>query len=344
MFRKESRKPNFKNMEKVLRKEAPDRPVLFDFIIGSDKEKLLAGDQYNTATELLRMITTIKAFDSGGYDHAPVIVRGLNFTRKDTSHPEGAQTKSLNEGVIITDRASFNQYKWPEIEDCDFSILHKAGEYMDKGVKMIPFSYDGILENTIGILGYENLCLLLYDDEELVSDVFENVGKRMKQYFYKCLEYNEVGAILCNDDWGFNSQTMLPPKLLKKYVFPWYKDIVERAHELGKYALLHSCGYYNDIIDDIVNYIKLDGKHSFEDKITPVEKAYEDLKGKIAVMGGIDVDFLARSDEQKVYERSIKMLERSKECGGYALGSGNSIPDYIPNRNFLAMLKAANEF
>lgn len=344
MFRKESRKPNFKNMEKVLRKEVPSRPVLFDFIIGSDKEKVLAGSEYKTTTEFDHVVTTIKAFDSGGYDHAPIIVRGLNFTRQEVSHPEGVQTKSLNESVMITDRESFNRYQWPEINNCDFSIITRAGQYMDKGAKMIPFSYDGILENTIGILGYENLCLLLYDDEELVSDIFENVGARIKQYFYKCLEFKEVGAVLCNDDWGFNSQTMLPPPILKKYVFPWYKEITERAHELGKYSILHSCGYYNDIIDDMINYIKLDGKHSFEDKITPVEKAYEDLKGKIAVMGGIDVDFLARSDADRVYNRCVKMLERSKERGGYALGSGNSVPDYIPNENFLAMLKAANEY
>lgn len=343
MFRKESRNPDFKNMEKVLRKEAPSRPVLFDFIIGGDKEKFLTGAEYKSATEFERVITTIRAFDSGGYDHAPIIIRGLNFTRKEVSHPEGAQTKSLNESVMITDWKSFNSYQWPEIHNCDFSIIEKAGEYMNKGAKMIPFSYDGILENTIGILGYENLCLLLYDDEDLVSDVFENVGKRMKQYFYKCLEYKEVGAILCNDDWGFNSQTMLPPKLLKKYVFPWYKEIVERAHDVGKYAILHSCGYYNDIIEDIINYIKLDGRHSYEDKITPIEKAYEELKGRIAVMGGIDVDFLARSDSDNIYNRCVRMLERSKEAGGYALGSGNSVPDYIPNENYAAMLKAANE-
>jgi len=35
-------------------------------------------------------------------------------------------------------------------------------------------------------------------------------------------------------------------------------------------------------------------------------------------------------------------LKRAKQ-GGYALGSGNSIPDYIPSENYLAMLKAGTE-
>jgi uroporphyrinogen decarboxylase len=343
MFRKKSRNPDFKNMQTVLEKKAPPRPVMYDFIIGADKEKLLTGKDYKTNTEFERVVTTIKAFDSGGYDHAPIIVRGLCFTRKEGSHAEGVQTKSLNEGAIIKDRKSFSDYVWPEITDCDFSIIEKAGEYMDKGMKMIPFSFDGILENTIGIVGYENLCMMLYDDEKLVGDIFENVGKRMVQYFTKCIEFDEVGAILCNDDWGFNSQTMFSPAVLRKYVFPWYKEIVKRCHEKGKYAILHSCGYYNDIIDDIINDIKFDGRHSYEDKIAKVENAYQDLHSKIAVMGGIDVDYLARASADDVYKRCKNMLKLSEKDGAYALGSGNSVPDYIPNENYLAMIKAGNE-
>jgi uroporphyrinogen decarboxylase len=74
-----------------------------------------------------------------------------------------------------------------------------------------------------------------------------------------------------------------------------------------------------------------------------VEKAYEALKGRIAVLGGIDVGFMARSNAKEVYERSTQMLRRSADFGGYALGSGNSIPDYIPNENYVALLRSALE-
>ena len=38
------------------------------------------------------------------------------------------------------------------------------------------------------------------------------------------------------------------------------------------------------------------------------------------------------------------MPERTWERGGYALGGGNSIPDYIPEENYIAMLRVAHEF
>lgn len=342
MFRKKTREPNFNNFIKTLKGIPTKRPVLFEFIISDDKEKYLIGDRFKDETEFEKVVSTILAFDSAGYDFSPIIVRGLTFER-DHEEVEHAQTKSINEGDMIRDWESFHAYKWPEIENCDFSIISEAGKFLHPDAKFIPFSLDGILENTIGIMGYESLCLLTYDDYDLVKAVFHEVGKRIKQYFVECLKYDEVGAILCNDDWGFNTQTMLPPKVLRECVFPWYKEIVEEAHKRDKYAVLHSCGYYNDIIDDIVLDMKFDGKHSYEDNITPVEKAYDDLNGKIAVVGGIDVDFLAKSTPDEVYDRCKKMVLKSRHNGGYILGSGNSIPDYVPIENYIAMIKAANE-
>jgi hypothetical protein len=35
------------------------------------------------------------------------------------------------------------------------------------------------------------------------------------------------------------------------------------------------------------------------------------------------------------------MLALAQEKGGYALGSGNSIPEYVPQEKFLAMLECA---
>lgn len=342
MLRDEARKPDFRNLEIVLEKGIPTRPVLFDFIIGDRIEKMLTGNEYKTETEFQRLVTRMKAFDYAGYDFSPIIIRGLTFQRNHSEH-QGV-TKSLNEGAIITDRESFDKYQWPEIENCDFSMIKKVGEYLPEGMKFIPFSLDGVLENVIGVTGYENLCIMLYEDRELVSDIFENIGSRLLSYFEKCLEYDEVGAILQNDDWGFNTQTFLSPKDMREFVFPWHKKMAEAAHKKGKYAILHSCGYFNDIIEDVIEDIKMDARHSYEDTIVPVEQAYEDLYPRIAVLGGMDIDFLARSSDEDVYKRSRAILERTQRRGGYALGSGNSVPDYVPDQNFIAMVKAALDF
>jgi uroporphyrinogen decarboxylase len=154
--------------------------------------------------------------------------------------------------------------------------------------------------------------------------------------------YQSVGAVVSNDDWGFKTQTMISPDHMRQYVFPWHKRIVETAHAAGKPVILHSCGYPCDIMEDIIE-IGFDGKHSYEDTIVPVEQAYDRWGSRVATLGGLDVDFLSRSTPAQVHARAAAMLEHTKSKGGYALGSGNSIPEYIPRESYLAMISAAWE-
>jgi len=37
------------------------------------------------------------------------------------------------------------------------------------------------------------------------------------------------------------------------------------------------------------------------------------------------------------------LLAQTAERGGYALGTGNSVPDYVPDENYFAMTRAALE-
>ena len=92
-------------------------------------------------------------------------------------------------------------------------------------------------------------------------------------------------------------------------------------------------------MDDIINDMKYDAKHSFEDAIEPIERAYGRWADGIAILGGIDLDFICRSNPQQVKDRCQAMLKKAEKKGGYALGTGNSVPEYVPNENYFAMIE-----
>ncbi len=94
-------------------------------------------------------------------------------------------------------------------------------------------------------------------------------------------------------------------------------------------------------MDDLINDVGIDGKHSYEDAIIPVEEFQQQYGGRIAVLGGVDVHRLTTHTPDQVRAR-VRFLV--KTCGGrgrYAIGSGNSIPSYIPVTNYLAMVDEA---
>jgi uroporphyrinogen decarboxylase len=96
-------------------------------------------------------------------------------------------------------------------------------------------------------------------------------------------------------------------------------------------------------MEDLIR-LGIDAKHSFEDKIQPVEEVYRQWGERIALIGGVDMDILARGTQEQVCCRTREILDVCGPDGGYALGSGNSVTDYIPTANYLAMLDVGRQW
>jgi uroporphyrinogen decarboxylase len=250
----------------------------------------------------------------------------------------------MNSGAMIKDEASFDKYPWPDPGMGDYSIYEYIDNRLPGNMKAVACSYGGVLENAIDIVGFERLCLMTMMESELATRVFDQIGERLLKYYQIVSAFDSVGVCVVNDDWGFKTQTMFPPEMMRINVFPWIKKMVEAIHRNGKPVILHSCGYLKDIMDEIIDELQVDGKHSYEDIIYPVEDAYDWWGDRIAILGGIDMDFLTRRSPEDVRKRALHLLEKTADKGGFALGSGNSIAHYIPEENFLAMISAIHEF
>jgi uroporphyrinogen decarboxylase len=334
--------PDFNNLLKVLRREKPARPTLFEFFLNERLHRKVAPEaeeQFLEKQPYYGDRLQMRAFRNAGYDYSNIGGSPFGFPAGERAH---VQTQSLNDGAVITDRKSFEQYKWPEPDSFDYGALEVLGKELPGGMKFMISGPCGVLENVIRLVGFDNLCYLMADDPDLTQQIFDAVGSRLVRHYQIAVQYDSVGCVMSNDDWGFKTQPMLSPDDMRRYVVPWHKRIVDVAHKAGKPAILHSCGNLVTLMDDIIDVIGFEGKHSYEDTIMPVEEAYDKYGQRIAIMGGIGLDFLIRSKPEDVYKRSRAMIERTG-CKGYALGTGNSVPEYVPDENYFAMIAAAIE-
>jgi uroporphyrinogen decarboxylase len=337
-----SRKPDFDQFLRVLERKVPDRPTMFEFFLNDALYGRLAGDlPVNGEDSTVRALRIARAYARAGYDYVTIHTSSIEFP---TSTPEKGHLKSvsMNTFAKIHEREDLASYAWPDPDAFGTPNLDAVGPKLPEGMRIVAFGPGGVLENVTYIMGYENLCLQLADDPALVAEVADGVGSRLLRYYELAAAHPAVGACIVNDDWGFNTQTLISISDLRKYITPWHKKMVKAIHAAGKPAILHSCGQLEGVMDDIIDDMGFDAKHSYEDSILPVEQAYDRYGSRIAILGGIDVDFICRSTPDAVFDRARRLLEKTG-CKGYALGSGNSIPYYVPDECWAAMVCAALE-
>jgi uroporphyrinogen decarboxylase len=265
-----------------------------------------------------------------GYDYVPVWP-GLPIKHGDLVDRRG--------GYPINDIGQFESFAWPSPDMITFDEFSAVAKVLPAGMKMIGQT-GGIFEMAQQLCGYENICLFMADDRRLVAKLFDRIGNLYLHLYDGMARIKDVGAVVISDDLGFKTQTLVAPGDLREFVFPWFRKLVEIAHKYDKPCLLHSCGNLAAVMDDLIDEVGIDAKHSYEDAILPVTAAKKKYGKRIAILGGLDIDRLCRSTPEEITAFSNELIKECGADGGYALGSGNSIPDYVPVENYLAMLAA----
>ena len=88
----------------------------------------------------------------------------------------------------------------------------------------------------------------------------------------------------------------------------------------------------------------IDAKHSNEDEIAPFEEWINRYNDRIGLFGGIDVNKICLNSPEDVYRVVLEDGRRFRNMTkGYGLGSGNSIPEYVPVDGFMAMVDAVKK-
>ncbi len=273
--------------------------------------------------------------------------RGLHFPENkldtdDTARGSNKQRAWADEhrGSIMN-RKDFDSYPWPKLEEVDFFPFEYIDSHLPDGMGMVTCHAAGIFEHLSWIMSYEGLALSLYDDPDLVKDVADRIGTLMLGFYRHLLDLDHVVAIFPGDDMGFKTGTLVSPEALREYCLVWHRKIAALVHEKELPYFLHSCGDLSAILDDLIDDVKIDGKHSYENTIMPVDEFQRQYGHRIAVLGGLDLNILSRASPDEVRVQTRGLMETCGARGRYAVGSGNSIPSYIPVENYLSMVDEA---
>jgi uroporphyrinogen decarboxylase len=262
--------------------------------------------------------------------------------------PDGGALYKHNSGAIGS-RADFDAYPWGELPklytDAFFPRFRALREAMPEGMKAIGGVGNGVFETVQDLVGYEALCYIHVDDEELYADIFRKVAEVESTIWTLFLdEFSDVYCVCrFGDDLGFRTAPLLPPRDIRAHIIPAYKKIIGMVHDAGLPFLLHSCGAIFTVMEDLIA-AGIDAKHSNEDQVALFPEWVERYGDRIGNFGGMDTNMVISLDRNEMRAYITDVISQSVGHGGFAFGSGNSIPDYVPTEKYLDMVEIVREW
>lgn len=243
---------------------------------------------------------------------------------------------------VITSFEAFARYQFPDAAHFDYSAFEQVRALLPEGMGVIG-QYGDIFTMTWNLMGLEQFSLSLFEQPGLVEAVFEKIGGLVFSMFEYFADSDAVDIIWYSDDIAYAEGLMVSPKVLRQYFFPWLQKIGALAKASGKPFIYHTDGILYDVFDDILA-CHVNAIHPIEPKAMDIAEVKSTVGDRLAIIGNIDVDLLSRGTPEQVRRNVLSNIEAVGQNGGYCVGSGNSIPDYVRFENYLAMIDAAKEF
>ena len=170
------------------------------------------------------------------------------------------------------------------------------------------------------------------------------VGETQLAVFRRIVEMDDIGAMWYGDDLAYYSGTMVSPKVLRQYLFPYMEEMGAICREKDLPFVLHSDGNLWDILPDLLA-CGLNALHPIEPKAMDSRELKARYGDRLCLLGNVEIgETLTLGTPADVEAEVRERIRTLAPGGGYAVGSSNTVAHYVNLENFEAMVRATRKY
>lgn len=235
-----------------------------------------------------------------------------------------------------------------ELEDLDFFEWPDPALYINRDeclrqVKAAPADkvvlamlWSAHFQDACAAFGMEKALMNMADPD--YEELFIAVDNKIVDFYLKANEIfyeatkGYLDAVLIGNDMGSQRGLMLSPEMVRKFIIPGCRRLVEQAHSYGVKVIYHSCGSIVDIIPDLIS-AGVDAIHPIQALAAGMDAASlkDKFEGKVSFCGGIDTQDLLVNGIPAQIQAKVQELRRLFPTGLIISPSHEAIlPDVPP--------------
>ncbi len=232
------------------------------------------------------------------------------------------------------------EYSWPQVRREDFdAVLRTRRKYEDYCL------YGGVThlwEEAWKLLGFSETMVALFKNPVIVKRILDNLHKiRMEQARLLCEA--RIDVLVDGDDVGMQKSMMLPPKIWRTFLKPYYSELIKLCHRKGVFFLFHSDGWIKPIIKDLIE-IGVDILNPVQPEAMDPASLHEEYGDKLCFDGTLSIQRTIPFGTPK--DVAEEVISRLKTIGytGLILGPSHAIQPEAPPENIVAIYETALKY
>ena len=218
------------------------------------------------------------------------------------------------------------------------SNIEDLGIQLQQRTRPIELHFSGPFWQLREWCGFENLCMMFYDNPILVQDMIKFWEEYVLSLLKKAFNYIIPDMVHLAEDMAYKKFSMISPDMVRKFILPTYR-------RWGQFVLNAGCPLYGMDSDGYIGELIPIWIEAGINECDPIEVAagndiveFQKKFGKnMAYRGGIDKRCIAQGGS--AIEDEINRIKPVIENGGYIPGCDHGIPNDVSWPDFVNYVK-----
>jgi uroporphyrinogen decarboxylase len=243
--------------------------------------------------------------------------------------------------------AWYDRFGWPHEKDIgkvNVAAYEETMKQFGDRICLIP-QIGGVqlYESTWVIMGQSRWAYYCRKEPEYIQKLI-NSRKDAQLRILDELKKLKPKVIFGGDDMGQKGRPMLSPEMYRKFFKQPYKEIFDKAHEMGAVIFNHSCGNIVELLPDMIE-AGLDGWQSLEPASLIDHAAIKKKYGeKFFFVGGLDSREISFGSAESLENHVKTQIKAMGKSGGYITGPTHDFLTDTPLENCIRMRDAVQKW
>lgn len=225
-----------------------------------------------------------------------------------------------------------------DFPSADYPALWKQCPAPDGRYRLLTWWY-WLFERQWSLRGMDNALTDFYLFPEETHRLFDKLTSFYCDIIYRAKKNFGIDGVFTSDDIGTQHGPFFSPEIFREFFKPYYKRVIDCAHENGVHMWMHSCGNIEPFLPELIE-IGLDVIHPIQ-KYTMDEREIAGKYGdKICICAGFDVQRTIPYGKPKDVVKELHYLvdTYTRKDGRFMLTMGNGITSDCPIESLRVLL------